>query len=211
MKKALIIILMVALAFPFLIFADNGFLKMDKVDLVDIIFDLPIEENLMTDEEREVITKEYNVGYNPENNTLVAVGYGRNRNMAIVDAYRSAIKEIDYQLTARMNLFVSSTLVDMTDYVRFYAINRSRLVGMILEQSEDAVIEEMNGGVFVSRYVGTINFDTAFVAMINAATQQMGISEEVAGEAQILLNRLSGYYKEQTPKTFTFVNGVLAK
>lgn len=211
MKKALIIILMVALAFPFLIFADNGFLKMDKVDLVDIIFDLPIEENLMTDEEREVITKEYNVGYNPENNTLVAVGYGRNRNMAIVDAYRSAIKEIDYQLTARMNLFVSSTLVDMTDYVRFYAINRSRLVGMILEQSEDAVIEEMNGGVFVSRYVGTINFDTAFVAMINAATQQMGISEEVASEAQILLNRLSGYYKEQTPKTFTFVNGVLAK
>ena len=211
MKKTFLILLITLLLFPCLVFASNGFMSLDKIDLVDVIMALEEDQNLLEESNRVITTKEFNVGYDELNGQLVAVGYGKNRNLAIVDAYRSAIKEIDSQLTARMNRFVASTLLDMTDYVRFYAINRSRLVGMILEMSEDKILEEYNNGMFVSRYVGTVDFNTAFASMINAASQQMSVSEEVATEAAILVNRISTYYASEDPKVFTFADDELIR
>ena len=108
-----------------------------------------------------------------------------------------------------MNRFTVSTLTDMSDYVRYYAVNRNKIISLIALSAETKNVEQMKYGYVITREVSRANFEDVFKKFISSATEQMNIDSETANVANNQLNELTGAFKDKDPVVFTFIDGKL--
>lgn len=174
-------------------------------EISDVVVEEPVEEVAVLEEEWRLPH-----GYDKASKSIAAVGYGYTDDLATVSAYRLLSEIIDEQLTYRMNAFVSGTLLDFSDYARYYAVNKDRLVTIILERSEPRKSSiEIPYLYTVVRVVSEDVFDSAFENLINSATAHMGVPTTIATEASMVLEAVTGSYKRSEPEVLKFVDGNL--
>lgn len=204
-NKSVIVFLIMVLIMPAVLFAAS--------DEDELILFLPGAEAQDEALRPKVVTDDYSFlnGYDKISRTVKASGYGETVSSALADSHSRLLSEIEGQLIYRMNRFTSSTLTDMVDYVRYYAVNRNKIISMIASRAETKKIEQMRYGFIVTREVSRSDFDEIFKKFISSATDQMGIIPDTAKIAEEQMNKLLGVFEDKDPVVFSFANGKLIK
>lgn len=182
-------------------------------DTRDLVMLLPDLGTGVSESPRSTVTDDYSYsnGYDRVSRSIKTVGYGKTVSSALTDAHDRLIKEVEDQLTYRMNQFTSTTLTDMVDYVRYYAVNRDKIISLIVNRAETRKIEQMKYGFIVTREVSRGDFEDVFRTFITSATEQMGVLNETSRVANEQLNKLIGVFEEKDPIVFSFIDGELQK
>lgn len=202
-NKSVIIFLIVVLIVPAALFASSA----KNV----ITWVLPGAEAQNADTPSEPVKEDFSYlnGYDKVSRSVKASGFGKTVSSALTDSHKRLVAEIEDQLIYRMNRFTISTLTDMSDYVRYYAVNRNKIISLIALSAETKNVEQMKYGYVITREVSRANFEDVFKKFISSATEQMNIDSETANVANNQLNELTGAFKDKDPVVFTFIDGKL--